>query len=228
MTTILKDNTLIMGLTMVLVLYGIQLASLPPGVPVSSRGDCVSNCYLQRNCSSVFHDGSTNKCQLSAEVFLQQDFTSTPNNMQYLEWRRDDCDKGYTWYRSLGLCYKIYNSTETWFQANHTCNQDGGYLIKVDSTGINEFMNKISDYYSVFIWLGGVQDDLSGKWTWTDGSVISPAYWMDGQPSTESEKCIGVHKVSTNLIRRWNDFPCIFYHISMFVCQLPLKEKPYC
>ncbi|XP_046582955.1 C-type lectin lectoxin-Lio2-like isoform X2 [Haliotis rubra] len=176
-----------MDLAMVLVLHGMQLASLPPGVPVSSRGDCASRCYHQRNCSSVVYDGSTMKCHLSTEVYLDGVLTSTLNNMQYLVWTRDDCDKGYTWYRSLGLCYKIYNSTKTWFQANHTCHQDGGHLIKVDSAGINAFVNKISDYYSAHIWLGGFKDDLSGRWTWTDGSVISPAYWMDGQPSTEAE-----------------------------------------
>ncbi|XP_046582947.1 C-type lectin domain family 17, member A-like [Haliotis rubra] len=178
-----------MGLTMVLVLHGIQLASLPPGVPVSSRGDCVSKCHLQRNCSSVFYDGSTNVCQLSAEVFLQQDLTSTPNNMQYLEWRRDDCDKGYTWYRSLGLCNKIYNSTKTWFQANHTCHQDGGHLIKVDSAGINAFMNKISDSHSAIVWLGGFKANPSGKWTWSDGSVISPDFLDNTEPDPGADKC---------------------------------------
>ncbi|XP_067658287.1 C-type Lectin CRL-like [Haliotis asinina] len=217
-----------MGLTMILVLRGMQLASQPPGTSVSSRGDCVSRCYLQRNCSSVFYDSSTSKCQLSAEMPLQSDLTSTPNDMQYLEWRRDDCSKGYTWYRSLGLCYKIYNSAETWFQANLTCHQDGGHLIKVDSSGINAFMNKISDSHSSDIWLGGFHDDLIGNWTWTDGTVINPVYWGDGEPNSEEEKCIEMLAVSTNPIRRWNDIVCDVSDNSLFVCQMPLKEQPSC
>ncbi|XP_046582969.1 C-type lectin BpLec-like [Haliotis rubra] len=217
-----------MGLAMVLVLHGMQLASLPPGVPISSRRDCVSRCYRQGTCTSVVYDGSTKKCHLSTEVYFERDLTSTPNNMQYLVWRRDDCDKGYTWYRSLGLCYKIYTSMKTWFQANHTCHQDGGHLIKVDSAGINALMNRISDSHSVSIWLGGFQDDLNGKWTWPDGNVINPAYWDNTQGNSVTEKCTTVYTSYKHEIRRWHDFLCTSINVPMFVCQLPLKEEPYC
>ncbi|XP_067658397.1 C-type lectin BPL-like [Haliotis asinina] len=217
-----------MGLTMLVMLHGVYLASLPPGVPVSSRGDCVSRCFLQGNCSSVFYDDSAKKCQLSADVFRERDLTSSSNSMQYLEFQIDDCDKGYTWYRSLGLCYKIYNSTETWFQANLTCHQDGGHLIKVDSSGINALMNKISDSHSADIWLGGFQEHLGGTWTWTDGSVIGPAYWDDSQPDSVAEKCLVVDKQYTDVIHRWHDYSCTYNGIPMFVCHLQLKEETYC
>ncbi|XP_046572173.1 C-type lectin lectoxin-Lio3-like [Haliotis rubra] len=214
-----------MGLTMVVVLQGMYLASLPPGVPVSSRVDCVSRCYHQGNCSSVFYDGSTKKCQLSAEVFLERDLTSTHTNMQYLEWKEDDCDKGYTWYRSLGLCYKIYTSTKSWFQANHTCNQDGGYLIKVDSLGINAFMNKISDSYSAFVWVNGLEDSVTGKWTWSDGTLINTTYWDVTQPdSGPVQQCILVRAGADN-VNGWHDYFCHYDNaVPMFVCQVNLKE----
>ncbi|XP_048241378.1 C-type lectin lectoxin-Lio3-like [Haliotis rufescens] len=210
-----------MGLTMVVVLHGMFLASLPPGVPVSSRGECVYRCYYQKDCSSLFYDVSTNLCQLSTEVYLERDLTNTSSNMQYFVWRRDDCGNDYTWHRSLGLCYKIYTSRKTWFQVNTTCHQDGGYPIKVDSADINALMNKISDSHYDLFWLGGF---LHGIWTWPDGSIINPFFWDDDQPEDIAEKCILIERPKKNFIRRWHDFPCT--HATKFVCQLPLKGKP--
>ncbi|XP_046363737.2 C-type lectin lectoxin-Lio3-like [Haliotis rufescens] len=219
-----------MGLAIVVVLHGMFLASLPPGVPVSSRGECVYRCYYQKDCSSLFYDVSTNLCQLSTEVYLERDLTNTPTNMQYLVWRRDDCGNDYTWYRTLGLCYKIYTSIKTWFKVNTTCHQDGGYPVKVDSAGINALVNKISDSYSARIWLGGFQvEKLSGIWTWPDGSVITPAFWDEtsNQPDRGiSDQCILVQSGS-GTSRRWHDAPCTWAAL-MFVCQRPLKEELYC
>ncbi|ESO83630.1 hypothetical protein LOTGIDRAFT_169100 [Lottia gigantea] len=59
-----------------------------------------------------------------------------------------DCvSEGYTMYSGLGVCIKYSGTSKKDFPgAQETCNQDGGYLMKIDSqTKINTSMSLVTE-----------------------------------------------------------------------------------
>lgn len=76
----------------------------------------------------------------------------------YMPLCSDGCDNGYSWNRTLDLCYKAYiRSTKSWGNAENSCIQSGAHLLKVDNLETTLLMNHIavtrSKYIFIFIFI---------------------------------------------------------------------------
>ncbi|ESO90427.1 hypothetical protein LOTGIDRAFT_164008 [Lottia gigantea] len=94
---------------------------------------------------------------------------------------QSDCiSKGYTIYHALGVCIKYIASRKTWQEAKRHCNQDGGYLINLNTLEkytaslnimISEFQKPpdcISKEYTIYPELGNCIRYINTRKTWLD------------------------------------------------------------
>ena len=56
----------------------------------------------------------------------------------YLFFQISDCDALLD-----GICYKAYQESQTWYDANDTCIHDGGNLVTVCNEGTNTMLKRI-------------------------------------------------------------------------------------
>ncbi|XP_046565730.1 secretory phospholipase A2 receptor-like [Haliotis rubra] len=202
-----------MEVAMSLLFQRVYMASLPSGTPVFSLRECVTKCYYQRNCSSLFYDINSKTCQLTTELFEETTLGKTTRDVDYFVWTRDDCDNGFTWRRDLDLCYKLNKSRKTWADANKTCHQYDSHLVKVNSAGIKGLITKISRRSGESIWLGASAPKRFYNWTWTDGSGLDVVFWDKDEPDHNlPEHCQGKPKIlrhsglTTSMqVRFWQD-----------------------
>ncbi|ESO83628.1 hypothetical protein LOTGIDRAFT_169098 [Lottia gigantea] len=136
--------------------------------------------------------------------------------------READCvSKGYNVYSSLGVCIKFSgNSKKDFPGAQETCNQDGGYLIKVDSqTKINTAMSLVTKmtelvFIGAFTYQKG-QDYLNVK-----GGKLDPQFWDSNEPdSVGADICAGLPKIS-GVLKGVADVGC--EGVIPFFCELLL------
>ncbi|XP_071078965.1 C-type lectin mannose-binding isoform-like [Haliotis cracherodii] len=215
------------GLQIVLTLQRYFLSSAPQGLIVESRSECISKCYFNTTCHSVFYQASSKTCYLSDAVYTQDDLDGSAD-MQYLEWKRDGCDSGYSWNRTLDLCYKAYTgSTKSWGNAENFCIQNGAHLLKVGNLETTLLMNHIAVNHGRSLWLGGTDIQEEGTWVWTDNSTFQTEWWDTDtdRPHTgkNSNDCLVVYPWSGEPVNKWRDHSCTKQH--GYVCQLPVAPS---
>ena len=101
-------------------------------------------------------------------------------------------------------------SAASWHEARDNCLALGGDLVSIEN-----FLEYQYLFYFQYqsgekgaMWLGLNDQERSGIWQWSDGTPLSFAFWMDGQPNTYGgmdEDCVGA---VMNDIFYWGDTPC--------------------
>eukprot|EP00092_Neocalanus_flemingeri_P047017 GFUD01053135.1.p1 GENE.GFUD01053135.1~~GFUD01053135.1.p1 ORF type:complete len:454 (-),score=95.63 GFUD01053135.1:124-1461(-) len=95
-------------------------------------------------------------------------------------------------------CYLFLGEEKsTWMEARDKCEQEGGYLVKVDSKEENDaiFGEIQSKFYSqnkkVEFWIGLFSDSFQYEWKWVSSGMPLGSYsnWAQGEPSP-GEKCV--------------------------------------
>ncbi|XP_071094974.1 C-type lectin lectoxin-Lio3-like [Haliotis cracherodii] len=214
----------VLGMSM--LLKGTFLTSPLTDVWVTSKLDCISKCYMQVNCSSVFYNSNTHLCQHGPDVYGDSQLTAAADGTQYFIWTTVACGNGYTWHRRLNLCYKLYETKGTWFVAKSTCATDTGHLNRVDNADTNMFMNAVAKNLGGSVWSDASDRQTEGAWVWSNGSVVNRFFWDDGQPAAGDtiQSCLIIrHYGGPN---RWHDDNCS--QLRAFVCQLPMSEISNC
>ncbi|XP_046578719.1 snaclec echicetin subunit beta-like [Haliotis rubra] len=192
------------GLQIVLALQGYFKSSLPQGLVVKSRNECITKCYINATCSSAFYQTSSKTCYLSDAVYTKDDLQVSAD-MQYLVWKRDGCGNGYSWNRTLDLCYKVHtDSHKSWTDAENACIQDGGHLLKVDNPETNLLMNHFALKKNAHLWIGGTDIQEEGRWLWADNSSIQRFWWDTNQSQYEvMQGCLLIYNDASHPLNKW-------------------------
>ncbi|KAI8480685.1 hypothetical protein Bbelb_415780 [Branchiostoma belcheri] len=165
--------------------------------------------------------------RLSATVdVLKRDLVNELNRTATLEQRLHviektlpSCPEGYIIWREI--CYKAFNTPESFSDAAAACRADGGTLAMPRDADTNAFL--ISLYNSVRddcpFWFGLHDQREEGRFEWVDGSALGPYNsWGQGRPDNNegNQDCV-VYSGLKFEKDKWNDEEC--HKMFRFICQ---------
>ncbi|XP_062864770.1 CD209 antigen-like protein C [Trichomycterus rosablanca] len=97
-----------------------------------------------------------------------------------------------------------YTSTviKTWAESRRDCRETGADLVIINSREEQEFINNLKIYTCI-----GLSDEESeGGWKWVDGSALTTAFWMNGNPNNDrNEDCVVSNAIWYKTLTNWND-----------------------
>ncbi|XP_019646417.1 PREDICTED: uncharacterized protein LOC109486943 [Branchiostoma belcheri] len=119
-----------------------------------------------------------------------------------------------SWSSAGALCYRAYDETANWHEAELKCRQGGGRLASIKHPAFHYFvvaMKNAMDANGDF-WIG-LNDEVSeGVWSWTDQSGVSQySAWAQGEPNNvQNEDCghYNKHGIAGTHQDLWNDNKC--------------------
>eukprot|EP00092_Neocalanus_flemingeri_P006940 GFUD01007492.1.p1 GENE.GFUD01007492.1~~GFUD01007492.1.p1 ORF type:complete len:215 (+),score=29.58 GFUD01007492.1:78-722(+) len=115
-----------------------------------------------------------------------------------------ECAKPWTTFSSS--CYRLWEETLTWSEAELRCQEEGGHLVSIVSEEEDKFI-KDNFFTNKNIWIGANDKVVEGLWTWSDGSAWKFADWQVGQPNSyEGDEDCGYLWASKD--GKWADAPC--------------------
>jgi len=137
------------------------------------------------------------------------------------------CEKG--WKEFDNKCFKLFNESKSWHEAEKSCEKVGAHLVKIESEQVNDFLLKT--FLQIPIgklnreaWIGLTDKEKEGEFKWTDGTSAKYSNWAADQPNDEyNEQDCGeiVNGVfwpgGLSQIGVWNDFQCNLR--LMYICQ---------
>ncbi|XP_062928249.1 snaclec coagulation factor IX/factor X-binding protein subunit B3-like [Mobula hypostoma] len=161
---------------------------------------------------------------LVVTALLVSDVTGTDNSTEveetlraFGEITRGPCEIGWYEYRPTKSCYRCFNSTKTWKEAEIFCNREKHYgqLASVTSCDHNEFISKLvrkATTGSRPAWIGLKDVCKNGNFLWGDESSVRYLNWAEGRPvdPKHGQHCTFIHKSSSD----WVDCNCnarLFY-----------------
>ena len=71
-------------------------------------------------------------------------------------------------------CYEWVPSSVSWFQAESSCNKNGGHLVQIADAKEEEFITKFMNIHDSLhaVWIGLHDTDHEEKFTWTSGNGL--------------------------------------------------------
>ena len=95
----------------------------------------------------------------------------------------------------------------SWEKAEKYCVEEHeGHIASVTSQQIHEFLLKImKQKQKYYMWIGASDQELEGKWTWSDGSKWNYTNWGTWGPDNENGANCGELNIAVN---GWNDREC--------------------
>ena len=112
---------------------------------------------------------------------------------------------GATTWPQNGHHYKIFQNPMSWHEAEAYCDNQGGYLATLTSQAENDFVyNQVVGPIDAYIWLGGTDEAIEGKWHWITGEAWNFANWGASEPNNAGG---AEHYAHTNdhFLNQWND-----------------------
>jgi hypothetical protein len=80
--------------------------------------------------------------------------------------------------------YEAIEEPATWHNAAAYCEQDGGYLVTINSAEENQFVyNLAADTGGVEVWLGATDEAVEGTWEWVTSEPFDYTNWGPGEPN---------------------------------------------
>ncbi|XP_078665862.1 collectin-10-like [Branchiostoma floridae x Branchiostoma belcheri] len=139
------------------------------------------------------------------------------------------------------MCYKVYNTLNTFTDSLNTCHDDGGTLAMPRDAYTNTFLGKLyklkkSEFskamlpifknckiYDKAFWIGLQDQEEEGIFKWIDGSPLGRYnHWNPGQPDSGKgeEDCVvsGDFWFWKPNTYTWYDAPCNYRF--RFICQI--------
>lgn len=129
-------------------------------------------------------------------------------------------------------CIRMFTKKKTWADAEKSCKNNGGHLIKIESKEENTFLLDTflqipPGAVNIEAWIGLTDKKEENKFVWTDGSPQNPnencTMWANEQPNDEdSQDCVEVANgvfwpLGPPQIGVWNDFQC--NKKLMYICE---------
>jgi TolB-like protein len=112
-----------------------------------------------------------------------------------------------------GHSYEVINQTMPWANARRYCEERGGYLATVTSSGEQVFIENLlaRDGNKIFYWLGGYRGN-NRSFQWVTGERFEYTNWMPGEPNNYfgDEDYLQILRtahpnVSSSRLGQWND-----------------------
>ncbi|XP_063403803.1 C-type lectin domain family 4 member D-like [Mytilus trossulus] len=140
----------------------------------------------------------------SLEDFLKSQATSINNKLQVLDKDMITMEEDFKrrqWTKYNSHCYYIGEDNIIWTEAERKCREIGGYLVKIDDSSENSWIQQQLNKSSIktYFWLGST-DVVNGDWRWIyDQTQLSYKNFVSGHPyptsSTNSHSyyCILMH-----------------------------------
>ncbi|XP_072922845.1 snaclec B6-like [Hemitrygon akajei] len=103
------------------------------------------------------------------------------------ELTRGPCEIGWFVYQPTRSCYRCFNSTKTWKDAEMSCNREEHYgqLASVTSCEHNQFISKVVRRVtrgSRAVWIGFKDFCKNGNFLWSDETSVRYMNWAEGRP----------------------------------------------
>merc|ERR1712142_1316180 len=131
--------------------------------------------------------------------------------------RKFMCERGfpedYKYNEKSRRAFKLHNTKKNWQDAQQTCQMEGGNLVTVDTSEINNILKSKKKR----IWIGASDLETEETFLWTNGKPLSYNSWAPGEPNNHGnrEDCVEVNFRSPGL---WNDRPC--HKERKFMCEI--------
>uniref|UniRef100_A0A914WQS9 Uncharacterized protein n=1 Tax=Plectus sambesii TaxID=2011161 RepID=A0A914WQS9_9BILA len=150
------------------------------------------------------------------------------------------CSDGWTPLPNSNKCFKVESKKSSWFDANQTCTDHGGYLLSMNNQTDIQFVVSLVQIslqgndsgYSV--WVGGRTNEPrksdTTHWFWTDGSDFEAHLWAKGEPNNSQEYCHAKEQESCLQFvlnnKKWNDNCCSLNF--PFICEQIVSDWTPC
>merc|ERR1712142_1442453 len=127
--------------------------------------------------------------------------------------------EGYKYDEESRRAFKLHNTKKNWQDAQQTCQMEGGNLVTVDTSEINNILKSERKR----IWIGASDLETEETFLWTNGKPLSYNSWAPGEPNNHGnrEDCVEVNFRSPGL---WNDAVC--GALRPFMCEIDLPTIP--
>uniref|UniRef100_A0A182C6E1 C-type lectin n=1 Tax=Phalotris mertensi TaxID=1260334 RepID=A0A182C6E1_9SAUR len=136
------------------------------------------------------------------------------------------CPSGWASYNEF--CYKVYNRSATWDEAERFCQRQQKYshLASIHSKPEAAFLAMLASHGASFkssVSIGLNDPEKKRTWLWTDGSRFSFKSWMPGAPNNHGNKEYCVVLSAWTRYIGWNDVDCASKH--NFVCKFQPRTE---
>lgn len=113
-----------------------------------------------------------------------------------------------------GHTYQVFEVPMTWSEAKSYCENVGGYLATITSSGEQNFISGLIKSAShQNLWIGLSDDAKEGEWKWVTGEKFNFSNWCVGEPNNwiNAENYVGLVSRDTRFnskadLGQWNDF----------------------
>ncbi|CAC5361412.1 MRC [Mytilus coruscus] len=150
----------------------------------------------------------------SLENFLKSQASSINSKVQALDKDMTSMEEDFKrrqWIKYNKHCYYIGDDRVRWTDAERKCKEIGGYLVKIDDSSENSWVQqRISKSKKTHYWLG-ITDVVNGDWRWIyDQTQLSYKNFISGRPLPTSNSnsanynCIIMYYGNGG----WRDHPC--------------------
>ncbi|KAL4609603.1 hepatic lectin-like isoform X1 [Arapaima gigas] len=121
------------------------------------------------------------------------------------------------WLTHKGSSYLVTQHKATWRDSETFCRKEGAHLVTINTADEQNYVNSIRKDGNH--WIGLVEKENEGVWSWVDGTDFSstPHFWALGQPDEWRLAPDGEDCGELNPRGFWNDADCSLYH--RFICE---------
>ena len=84
-----------------------------------------------------------------------------------------------------GKWYAVVLDKVHWQAAQDRCKQQGGQLVVIHDQATSDFIKSLT---KLRLWLGATDEEVDGKWIWSDGREMTFTNWAQGQPDNTHGK----------------------------------------
>lgn len=100
-------------------------------------------------------------------------------------------------YSYNGHKYRLIESGSTWAQARASCEVDGGYLLKIETSAEDTNIAEAFAFGPEEVWIGLSDPSNDGGYAWTDGTALTFTNWS-APPSAGSPDCVAKNTYTTD------------------------------
>ncbi|XP_037114910.1 uncharacterized protein LOC119127193 [Syngnathus acus] len=127
---------------------------------------------------------------------------------------------GPDWEEFADFCYKRFNDTKKWYDAQHFCRSLDAELVSIRSEAERDWLHDLVKLAPGDTWTG--LNDLvdRGRFVWSDRQKVTFANWAPGKPTGLMENCVATLSQSG----KWKKMSCM--ELNGYVCKMPTARYP--